>query len=179
MKNLSEITEKAIQHLQKYNNSLTSYSDEAFAFKAEEKIWSLGQMYEHLLTSTEFFIAQIRGCLKEEKGSFEGEKTPIGEQIIAFGSFPPMEIKVPEKYRTAGEPIAQSRKIYQERFQELIQTLPLLQKEIEARPTPYKRLHAIFGMITAPEWLWCIEAHLRHHFRQQEKLEKLAMEQNQ
>ncbi|PKQ70598.1 DinB family protein [Raineya orbicola] len=176
MKNLSEITEKAIQHLQKYSNSLNTYSDEAFAFKAEEKIWSLGQMYEHLLTSTEFFIAQVKGCLREEKGSFEGEKTPIGEQIIASGSFPPIEIKVPEKYQSAGEPIAQPKSVYQERFGEFIQILPVLQKEIEAKPTTYKRFHAIFGMITASEWLWCIEAHLRHHFRQQEKLEKLALQ---
>ncbi|MCS6796009.1 MAG: DinB family protein [Raineya sp.] len=174
MINLAEITEKIQMHLQVYSNSLTAYSDEAFIFKADENTWSLGQMYEHLLISTEFFMAQVRGCLKEEKGGWEGEKTPVGEQIFAFGSFPPIEIKVPEKYQTAGEPVAKAKSFYQERFAELIQDLPSLQKEIEANPTNYKRKHAIFGMITASEWFWCIEAHLRHHFRQKEKLEKFA-----
>lgn len=38
-----------------YISSLNDYSDEQFFFKKDEETWSLGQMYEHLAVSSQFF----------------------------------------------------------------------------------------------------------------------------
>ncbi|GAB4130186.1 MAG: DinB family protein [Raineya sp.] len=162
---------QAIAHFQKYLESLKKYSQEDFLYKQDEQTWSLGQMYEHLAISSEFFIRQAEGCLREEKGDFEGSKTQVGEQMFALGGFPPIKIKPPEQYKAATEVVARSIDEYQDLFAEFIERLPKLQKTIEQNPTTYKRKHAMFGMLTASEWIWCLETHLRHHFRQESELE--------
>jgi hypothetical protein len=90
---LSQIVQQTTEHLQKYLESLKNYNTGTFFHKKDEATWSLGQMYEHLAISTEFFIRQAEGCLREEKGDFEGTKTSIGEQIFALGGFPPIKSK--------------------------------------------------------------------------------------
>ncbi|MFN3316956.1 MAG: hypothetical protein ACK40K_09110, partial [Raineya sp.] len=111
------------------------------------------------------------GCLREEKGDFEGEKTEVGKQIFALGGFPPTKVKPPEQYKAAVEVVAKSIEEYHALFSAFIERLPKVQTAIEQNPTTYKRKHAMFGMLTAPEWIWCVETHLRHHFRQQIELE--------
>jgi len=169
---LSQIVQKATEHLQKYVEGLKDYDSKAFFYKKDEMTWSLGQMYEHLAISTEFFIRQAEGCLREEKGDFEGTKTSIGEQMFALGGFPPIKIQPPEQYKAAVEVVAKNKDEYVPIFAALIERLHAVQKAIEQNPTTYKRKHALFGMLTATEWIWCVETHLRHHFRQQNELEK-------
>ena len=170
---LSQIVQKTIEHLQKYSESLKKYTSEAFLHKKDEETWSLGQMYEHLAVSSEFFIRQAQGCLREEKGDFEGGKTQVGEQMFALGGFPPIKIKPPEQYKEAIEVVAKSIDEYTIIFAEFIERLPGVQAAIAQNPTAYKRKHALFGMLTATEWIWCLETHLRHHLRQQAELEGL------
>lgn len=169
--NLANIVQQSIEHFQKYLEKLKSYQEADFAHQQDEQTWSLGQMYEHLAVSSEFFIKQAEGCLREEKGSFEGTKTEVGEQIFALGGFPPVKIKPPEQYKAATEVVAKSKEDYATLFASFVERLPQLQVAIEQNPTTYKRKHAMFGMLTATEWLWCLETHLRHHFRQQAELE--------
>jgi hypothetical protein len=172
MLNLQEISQQSAQHLQHYLESLSAYQNSSFLQKTDAETWSLGELYEHLLVSSTYFLRQAEGCLREEKGSFEGEKTLQGEQMFALGGFPPIKIKVPEKYKSATELSVQDIDYYQKRFQELLDYLPKVQKAIEGNPSSYKRQHAIFGMLTATEWIWCLETHLRHHLRQQKELEE-------
>jgi len=174
--NLSEVSQKCSEHLNSYLERLSSYSPALFGYKSDESTWSLAELYEHLIISSTFFLRQAEGCLREEKGSFEGEKTEQGKQIFALGGFPPIKIKPPEKYKAAVELVAKENTYYQTAFQSLLDYLPKVQKAIEEKPTEYKREHAIFGMITAPEWVWCLETHLRHHFRQQKELEEKALQ---
>jgi hypothetical protein len=68
--------------------------------------------------------------------------------------------------------VAKNKDEYVPIFTALIERLHAVQKAIEQNPTTYKRKHALFGMLTTTEWIWCVEAHLRHHFRQQSELEK-------
>lgn len=168
---LSQIVQQAIKHLQAYSESLKKYNSEVFLYKKDEDTWSLGQLYEHLNISSEFFIRQAEGCLREEKGAFEGEKTPVGEQMFALGGFLLIKIKPPEQYKAAVEVVAKGIEEYTTILSAFIERLPKVQAAIEKNPTTYKRRHAMMGMLTATEWIWCLEAHLRHHLRQQAELE--------
>ena len=168
---LKNITQEAIGHFQKYLEDIEKYTEENFLYKKNEESWSLGQMYEHLVVSSEFFIRQAEGCLREEKGDFEGSKTEIGEKMFTLGGFPPIKIKPPEQYKAAIEVVAKDMETYPTIFAAFIERLPKIQAAIEQNPTTYKRKHAMFGMLTAAEWIWCLETHLRHHFRQQNELE--------
>lgn len=170
---LSLIVRQTLEHLQQYLESLKKYNSEAFSHKKNEDTWSLGQLYEHLAVTSEFFIRQAEGCLREEKGDFEGGKTQVGEQMFALGGFPPIKIKPPEQYKAAIEVVAKSTDKYAAIFAALIERLPEVQGAIEQKPTAYKRKHASFSMLTAIEWIWCLKTHLRHHLRQQTELEGL------
>lgn len=171
---LTLVVQQTIEHFRQYLASLEKYNEAEFSYKESEQIWSLGQMYEHLAISSEFFIRQAEGCLREEKGDFEGEKSEMGKQIFALGGFPPIKVKPPEQYKAAIEVIAKSKDDYNRIFEDFIERLPKVQSAIEQNPTLYKRKHALFGMLTASEWIWCLETHLRHHFRQQSELESFT-----
>jgi DinB superfamily len=176
MLTLQEISQKSSEHLNSYLDKLSEFSQEQFSHKSDEETWSLGQLYEHLVTSSTYFLRQAEGCLREDKGSFEGEKTEQGKQIFAFGGFPPVKIKVPEKYKPTSEIVSQGLEHYQITFKDLLEYLPKVEAAIEANSTTYKRQHAIFGMITATEWVWCLETHLRHHLKQLKELEDKALQ---
>jgi hypothetical protein len=176
MLTLQEISQKSSEHLNNYLNKLSEYTQNQFIHKSDDETWSLGQLYEHLVVSSTYFLRQAEGCLKEDKGSFDGEKTEQGKQMFAFGGFPPIKIKVPEKYKSASELVAQSIEHYQTAFNDLLEYLPKVQSAIAANATTYKRQHAIFGMLTATEWVWCLETHLRHHIKQLKELEEKALQ---
>ena len=139
-----EIYEHLERVVKGYQEALDRYSDEQFTHKSAEDVWSLGQMYEHLvLTSNFFFLANTLRCLEQRKGQWGGEKNKYGDNIFEYNSFPPVKIKIPEAVR-GPEPVAKTRAAYG----------PLLEKVLNAR-----------------EWYHNMEMHFKHHLRQQAELE--------
>jgi hypothetical protein len=173
MLNIKEICQAYQELIVDYQKALNQYSEADFQLKKAEEVWSLGQMYEHLYSSHSFFIYQVKNCLAQRKGQIGGEKTEIGENIYKYGTFPPIKVTIPEKYR-GPEPIAKPRTAYAEMLETMQTDFQALVEPLEQDSGAYKTQHARFGMLNAVEWYKSAEMHLRHHLRQKQELEDFA-----
>jgi len=165
-------------HFTHYQNSLKNYNESDFQTKKAEDIWSLAQMYEHLFTSSLFFLKLIKLCTNETPpAKKEGEKTDLGVKAFEYNSFPPIKIKVPEKWRGL-VPEGKEISFYKENFSSLLAKIKEYSTRVKAYQGDFKMSHAAWGMLTAAEWYQTLEMHLRHHKRQQGELENFIAEQN-
>jgi DinB superfamily len=157
-----------------YINSLDDYSDEQFFFKKDEETWSLGQMYEHLTVSSQFFfLANCLRCLEKRKGQEGGEKNEFGEKLFIKGSFPPVKLKIPDAIR-GPEPIAKTREEYKSILAKILADSQNLIEAVSNDDGSYKALQVAMGWLNAKEWYYLHEMHYRHHLRQKTELESLS-----
>lgn len=157
-----------------YLYSLDDYSDEQFFFKTNEETWSLGQMYEHLTVSSQFFfLANCVRCLEKRKGQLGGEKTYFGEQQFKYGGFPPAKLKIPDAIR-GPEPVAKTREEYKGILKKILTDSQNLIEAVSNDDGSYKALQVAMGWLDAKEWFYLHEMHYRHHLRQKTELESLS-----
>ncbi|MCU0341815.1 MAG: DinB family protein [Spirosomaceae bacterium] len=157
-----------------YMAALDRYTDEQFFYKSDPEVWSLGQMYEHLFTSSNyFFLANIARCLEQRKGQIGGDKNKWGDNIFQYGGMPPIKVKVPEAVR-GPEPVAKSRDEYRVLFAKIVSDAQSITEAVANDAGEYKAMHPAFGWLNAHEWYHCMEMHHRHHLRQQQELEELS-----
>lgn len=166
---IKKVNQNLITTLRGYQNSLSNYTNEQFNFKKADEIWSLGQMYEHLVISAQFFfLKNIKYCLEQRNGQLGGDKNANGENVFKYNSFPPIKVKVPGN---APEPIAQAQEIYKEILEKIIQQLESQVDIVTNDSGEYKTMHPVFSWHNAQEWLQSFEMHHRHHLRQKAELE--------
>jgi hypothetical protein len=173
MLNSAEICQAYQDLIAVYQKALNQYSEVDFQRKKAQDVWSLGQMYEHLHSSHSFFIYQVKNCLEQRKGQIGGEKTETGENIYKYGTFPPIKVTIPEKYR-GPDPVAKPVAEYAEVLETMKTDFQALLEPLEQDLGAYKTQHARFGMLNALEWYKSAEMHLRHHLRQKQELEDFA-----
>ncbi len=170
----AEIHENLTATVNGYIAALDRYTDAQFTRKTAEEVWSLGQLYEHLyLTSNFFFFANILRCLEHRKGQWGGEKNPYGDNIFKYGSFPPVKVKIPEALR-GPEPTAKTRREYRELLAKVILDAEKLIEPVTQDTGEYKCIHPVFAWLNAHEWYHNMDMHFRHHLRQQAELESIA-----
>lgn len=156
-----------------YISSLDVYSDEQFFHKQDEGTWSLGQMYEHLTVSSNFFfLANCVRCLEKRKGQEGGEKNEFGTKLFIKGSFPPVKLKIPEVIR-GPEPVAKTRQEYRPILEKILVDSNNLIEAVNNDDGSYKALQPAMGWLDAKEWFYLHEMHYRHHLRQKTSLESI------
>ncbi|WP_242309790.1 DinB family protein [Bacillus cereus group sp. BfR-BA-01331] len=152
-----------------YLEELEKYSLEQFRTKPSAEEWSLGQMYNHLLSATYMQLDAIEKC-KTETPSVANKKTDMGEKVYIMGAFPDIQIKVPDypgytpENRTTKEEV-------QEHFLELITIVKDIKPTLTSIPNDCKVEHPGLGYLNATEWFQLISMHFAHHLRQKERLE--------
>ena len=154
-----------------YIRSLDEYSDEEFFFKKDSETWSLGQMYEHLAVSSNFFfLANCVRCIEKRKGQEGGEKSHFGEQQFKYGGFPPVKLKIPEVIR-GPEPVAKPKEVYHQILEKILIDSKNLIEAVSNDDGLYKAIQPAMGWLNAQEWFYLHEMHYRHHLRQKTELE--------
>ena len=154
-----------------YIRSLDEYSDEEFFFKKDGETWSLGQMYEHLTVSSNFFfLANCVRCIEKRKGQEGGEKSHFGEQQFKYGGFPPVKLKIPEVIRGA-EPVVKPKEVYHQILEKILIDSKNLIEAVSNDDGLYKAIQPAMGWLNAQEWFYLHEMHYRHHLRQKTELE--------
>jgi hypothetical protein len=157
-----------------YISSLDNYSDEQFLFKKDAEKWSLGQMYEHLTSSSSyFFLANCVRCLEKRKGQEGGDKNHFGQQQFKYGGFPPVKLKIPEAIR-GPELVAKSKEEYRLLLAKVLTDSKNLIDAVSNNDGLYKALQPAMGWLNAQEWFFLQEMHYRHHLRQKAELETIA-----
>jgi hypothetical protein len=166
------INEALINGLNEYKTALTQYSEVVFNHKEAEDVWSIGQMYEHLVASAGwFFLKNIKYCLEQRNGQLGGEMNENGQKLFHYNGFPPIKIKVPGG---GPQPVAQPIGNYSGAIDKIIDQIVAQESAVENDPGQYKTSHPAFLWLSAKEWLQSFEMHTRHHFRQKAELEGFA-----
>jgi hypothetical protein len=154
--------------LQQWILWLDDYSFETLLRKPRPGAWSLGQMYVHLLVSTEHFISQA----KLAAANRDHRDEPMHEKarwMFDHNSFPPRILEGPDNDSNTPQPGSKA---------EIAIRLTRIRDDINGETLASawsasggKTRHPGLLFFSAPEWLQFAEMHLRHHFLQRQRIE--------
>ncbi|KQL49640.1 hypothetical protein AN963_07920 [Brevibacillus choshinensis] len=155
--------------IEAYKNNLQNYSLEQLRHITEQGVWSLGQMYSHLILVALEYLDNVESCAKASEEQLLG-KTNAGERLYKLGAFPPIKIKLPD--------LPENTPSNSERKEDPIDGLNQVQQKmmewewkVDTVNPNYKAEHDGFGWLNAREWFDLIDMHFRHHLSQQRELE--------
>jgi DinB superfamily len=158
-----------LELIETYKIELQKYSLEQLRFITADGVWSIGQMYDHVILVAMEYLDNVEACatLKEEQ---KLGKTVSGEHLYKIGGFPPIKIKLPDELNT---PPSNSESIEElsSRLDQVNQRLRRWESRVDAINPNYKVKHGGFGWLNAREWFDLVGMHFRHHLRQKSELE--------
>jgi hypothetical protein len=154
--------------IQKWIDFLDDYTLEMLRQKSGDNSWSLGQVYTHITDDTAWFVEQMTAAMHTDADS-ENEMHENARVMLQNNSFPDMMIEGP----ATGVHIKQP-----ESKDEVRQKLLVIKTEVNKLYASFDPSKAI-GKTRHPgllyfntlDWLQFAEMHLRHHFRQKERID--------
>src|ERR1700752_3623342 len=90
---IEQLNKKFTETVDVWKKSLESYSGAHFATKPDEESWSVGQVCQHLISSTKRVFIVIEKCLSSDTNEHE-QKTDKGEKAFATNILSEEKVKV-------------------------------------------------------------------------------------
>ncbi|MED1863790.1 DinB family protein [Fictibacillus nanhaiensis] len=160
--------------IETYKSFLQNYSNEQIRYIPEERVWSIAQMYDHLIVVAHEYLDRVEDCEKAVEEQHQG-KSEFGEYLFNIGGFPPIKIKLPEELDVQPDNTKSKEDIMLE-LDQLMSRMKELEMKVGTKNPNYKIKHGGFGWLNAEEWLALVGMHFRHHLRQKYELDqKLAL----
>jgi DinB superfamily len=159
-----------LEVIETYKSSLQNYTLEQLRYITNEGVWSIGQMYDHLILVALEYLDNMETCAAAQEEQTLG-KTEFGEQIYKIGGFPPIKIKLPDELNSPPSN-SDSKEDLMGRLYQVIQRLRQWKFKVDVINPNYKVKHEGFGWLNAREWYDLVSMHFRHHLRQKCELEK-------
>jgi hypothetical protein len=159
----------AIKLLITFKSDLSHYSLEQLRYIREEGVWSIGQMYDHLIVVAHEYLDNMEACAKLHEEQPLG-KTRFGEELFRNGGFPPIKIRLPDELNSPPNN-SDSREYLVTRMEQLIQRMSHWELKVNEINPNNKVEHGGFGWLNAKEWYDLVGMHFRHHLRQKAELE--------
>ncbi|WP_286133927.1 DinB family protein [Bacillus sp. AFS053548] len=169
MNTKEESTLNELELINTYKNELQNYSLEQLRYKSEEAVWSIGQMYDHLIICANEYLDCMETCAKLNDEQPLG-KTEFGEQLYKIGGFPPIKIRLPDELNDPPNN-SDSKDELISRINQVILRLSQWESKVDLINPNYKVQHGGFGWLNAREWYDLVYMHFRHHLRQKSELE--------
>lgn len=147
---------------------LKQYDFTRLCAKPSPDSWSLGQMYNHLIADTKFYIQQMKICLSNNDHA--AEEASVNAKIMFLNNdFPDVSLEGSPDNINIPQP---------DNKQELINDLINLKEEmndvaalLSKSPFVGKTKHPGLNYFNASEWLQFADMHFRHHARQKKRIE--------
>ncbi|TWT07957.1 DinB family protein [Planococcus sp. CPCC 101016] len=152
-----------------FKNELSKYSSQQLQHIPKEGVWSIGQMYDHIILVAHEYLDNVEICAASNEKQPLG-KTLAGKKLFKDGGFPPIKIRLPDEMN-ASPNNSDDREKLAKRVEEVIKRLEHWEREVASINPNYKVEHGGFGWLNAKEWVDLVEMHSRHHLRQKEALE--------
>jgi hypothetical protein len=156
--------------IETYKSDLQTYSHEQLRYITAEGVWSIGQMYDHVILVAIEYLDNVETCAKSKEEQRLG-KTEFGEHLYKIGGFPPIKIKLPDELNTPPKN-SDSKEVLMSRLDQVMQKLRQWESRVDAINPNYKVKHEGFGWLNAREWFDLVGMHFRHHLRQKCELEQ-------
>ncbi|WP_075617964.1 DinB family protein [Paenisporosarcina indica] len=154
-----------------YKGFLEEYSLEQLRHIPDQGVWSISQMYDHLIIVAHEYLDSVEACATIAGEQNNGKKTEFGEYLFNIGGFPPIKIKLPDELDTPPD----NTKIKEDILLELdllMKRMKELKLKVNDINPNYKDEHGGFGWLNAQEWFDLVGMHFRHHLRQKYELDQ-------
>lgn len=153
-----------------YKQSLGKYTLEQLRQIPADGVWSLAQMYDHVIVVADEYLDEAEACANAEPVQGRG-KTEFGEKLFGAGGFPPVKIRLPDEMNQPPDNSGTSASLL-ERLVQLERRMRELGQKLHKIQPDLKTEHGGFGWLNAKEWHQLAEMHFRHHLRQKGELEE-------
>ncbi|OXT16717.1 hypothetical protein B9K06_14980 [Bacillus sp. OG2] len=153
-----------------YKQSLGKYDLEQLRQIPADGVWSLAQMYDHVIVVADEYLDEAEACAAAEPVQDRG-KTEFGEKLFREGGFPPVKIRLPDEMNQPPDNSGTSASLL-ERLVQLERRMRELGQKLDKIQPDLKTEHGGFGWLSAMEWHELAEMHFRHHLRQKGELEE-------
>ncbi|MEH7225379.1 DinB family protein [Bacillus sp. JJ1566] len=156
--------------IETFKSNLQNYSLEQLRYISAKGVWSIGQMYDHVILVAIEYLDNVEVCAISQEEQKLG-KTDFGEHLYKIGGFPPIKIKLPDELNTPPSN-SDSKEDLMSRLDQVMQRLRQWESRVDAINPNYKVKHEGFGWLNAREWFDLVGMHFRHHLRQKCELEQ-------
>ena len=156
--------------IETYKSFLQKYSLEQLRHIPEQGVWSISQMYDHLIVVAHEYLDSVEACALAVREQKQG-KTEFGEYLFNIGGFPPIKIKLPDELDTPPDNTKMKEDIMLE-LDLLMKRMKELKMKVNDINPNYKNKHGGFGWLNAQEWFDLVGMHFRHHLRQKYELDQ-------
>ncbi|OPA75098.1 hypothetical protein BVG16_21030 [Paenibacillus selenitireducens] len=163
-----EIQLKAL--IETYKSFLENYSLEQLRHITEQGVWSLGQMYDHLILAALDYLDNVETCAAASEEQALG-MTEAGKHLFKLGGFPPVKIKLPDGPNNTPSN-SESKESLMRGLDQVIQKMNEWEGKVDTINPNYKVKHGGFGWLNAREWFDLVGMHFRHHLLQKSELEQ-------
>lgn len=153
---------------------LQHYSFNQLCAKPAPQSWSLGQMYMHLISDTNFYIDQINECIKSNDNATE-EATAAGKTMLLNNSFPDEIIE--GNPANAYLPQPNSKEQLTSDLHQIKLAVQNINKQIINGAVAGKTKHPGLGYFGVNDWLQFADMHFRHHLRQKKRIDDFLLTQ--
>jgi hypothetical protein len=148
--------------------ALAQYNFVQLCTKPSPGSWSLGQVYMHLLETTNYFIKQVIICSSTNNHAAEAA-TDAARIMFLHNSFPDKLLDGPPTNALTPQPA--NKEQLTRGLMNLKDEIRNVEMLISNSLFKGKTKHPGLGYFNAYEWLQFAEMHFRHHLRQKKRIE--------
>jgi hypothetical protein len=150
-----------------YRLKLSVISDLQFQETPPIGGWSYSEVYFHIWDASMLSFELVKNCAN---GIGKDRPTKlIPRLILFFGSLPPAKYKAPDQLAERLKKVTKAEAVTL--IDNFIQELEQARSKIHLASPIIKNKHPRLGYFNAAQWLRFIEIHLKHHYKQLQRIE--------
>ncbi|HYH57573.1 MAG TPA: DinB family protein [Anseongella sp.] len=158
-----------------YEKAMARYSEPLFRHTPAQGVWSLSEMYSHIMITDILGLSSAGKCIRGEGRNRPHSPYLLGRLLLLSGRFPPfIRFNVPRQLEST------VKKISLEEAAALIAKVRVklqhVSQHIAAASPGQKIKHPVLGYLNAAEWVRFVQIHTEHHLGQLNRIEKLLQQ---
>ena len=165
-----ELLEQFNDTVDKWIGYLDDYTLTMLHQRPDAASWSLGQVYVHIIADTTWYIGQMRAALSAGNSHQDKQMRADAKEMLRHNGFPDARLANPFNSLDLSQP--ESKIALQQALAQIKAAVNQLCTGAELAAATGKVEHPGFQFFNALEWLQFAEMHMRHHFRQKQRIDE-------
>jgi hypothetical protein len=150
-------------------HELDRYTFEQILSKPAADNWSIGQLYMHLIDTTNYFLEQAMACTTSNAYATE-EAHSAATAMFERNDFPDQLIEGPPSNACTPQPESKEQLI--SAFKQLKKEIAEVNNRLNETRFKGKTKHPGLNYFNGQQWFQFAEMHLRHHLRQKKRIDE-------